>query len=206
MTAPGIRIHPRHEWVDQSAAPRVPLPGEHTRFLLVHHTATANDYPHDAVPLILQGIHRFHREKGWPDVGYNFFIDRYGGCWEGRSGSLAGPVVCDASGGNQGFAQLVCLIGNFQEASPTAESVDALVQMLAWLADRDGVDPAPGATTEFLSRGSNLWPAGEPVSARTIAGHREMSRTLCPGDQLFALLEDEIPGRVQQALKAWRRG
>jgi N-acetylmuramoyl-L-alanine amidase-like protein len=173
--------------------PRGRVEPEETRFLLVHHTASANQYVQDDVAEFIRGVYRQHTATGWVDVAYNFFVDRYGGCWEGRDGSLARPVVCDASGGNQGYAQLVCLIGNFQEVSPTAASVEALVDVLAWLADRDGVDPSPGATVEFVSRGSNRWPAGETVCARTIAGHREMSRTLCPGDHLFALLEHDVP-------------
>ena len=195
-------IHRRLDWADASMGPKGALEQEAPRFLVVHHTASGNDYPEDSVAAYLRRVFDLHTGKGWPDVAYNFFVDRYGGCWEGRTGSLAGPVRADATGGSQGHAQLVCLIGNFEEARPTAAAVDALVELLAWLAERDGIDAAPGAMVEFVSRGSNRWPAGETVRTRTIAGHREMSQTLCPGGNLFALLEHDIPTRVAAARRA----
>lgn len=53
--------------------------------------------------------------------------------------------------------------------------------LVAALADRYGIDTSPGATTTFVSRGSNRWPRGERVTTPTIAGHRDMSLTACPG-------------------------
>ncbi len=80
--------------------------------------------------------------------------------WEGRAGSLAGPVVADATGGNQGFAQLVCLIGNFVDQPPTVAAQDSLARLLLFLADRYDVDTDPAATVTFTSRGSNKYRAG----------------------------------------------
>lgn len=195
-----LEIHPREDWATESMTPHGELAPEQTRFLLVHHSASGNDYPAANVVGFLRRAYTQHTDNGWADVAYNFFIDRYGGCWEGRSGSIAGAVVGDATGGNQGYAQSVCVIGNFQETRPTVESVDALVNLLAWLAVRDGVDLEPGATTEFASRGSNLRPVGQTVRARTISGHREMSDTLCPGDHLFALLHHHVPVRAAKVV------
>lgn len=129
-------------------------------------------------------------------MAYNFFIDRFGRAWEGRAGSLDAPVIGDATGGNQGFAQLVCLIGDFRDEVPSPAAQDTLVRLLAHLARTYGIDPAPGAQTTFVSRGSNLHPAGATVTAPTIAGHRDMSRTACPGDAGYALVTSELPARV----------
>jgi hypothetical protein len=104
--------------------------------------------------------------------------------------------MCDATGGSQGFAQLVCMMGNYHENAPAPEMIESCCWLLAHLADRYGVDTRAGATTEIISRGSNKWPAGTAVTARTIAGHREMSATLCPGDFVQPLLDREIPERV----------
>ena len=197
--AEGLSIHPRADW--GSGREPGPLQAEpEVRFLLVHHTAGRNDYGPDEVVAQLREVFDFHTsaEKGWPDVAYNFFVDRYGGVWEGRAGSLTGPVMADATGGSQGFAQLVCLPGIFMTDEPTPEMVDSLCRLLAWLADRYGLSNEPGATTTFVSRGSNLWPAGEEVEARILSGHRDMSATACPGDTVYALLEDDIPGRVRE--------
>jgi hypothetical protein len=176
---------------------------EEVRFLLVHHGAMPNTYGPGDVPGLLRSAYLYQTGPGkrWPDVTYNFFVDRFGGVWEGRTGSLAGPVMADATGGSQGFAQLVCLLGDFMVQSPTVEMTGALVALLAFLADRHqlGVDPAAPVT--FTSRGSERWPAGATVAARPISGHRDMSFTYCPGDVVYRMLAAEVPMRVA-ALRA----
>jgi hypothetical protein len=192
-------IRPRADWAGAELGVKGELiPEDDVRFLLVHHTASTNDYGPNAVVDQIRGFYDFHTgpEKGWPDVAYNFFIDRYGGIWEGRQGSASGPVRGDATGGSQGFALLCSLIGNHAEAEVTPDARQALTQLLAWLGATYAVDTTPGATVTFTSRGSNRWPAGTEVEARTISGHREMSTTSCPGDLAFALLETEVPTAV----------
>lgn len=192
---PDLIIEPRSEWTD--AEPTGELEPEEVRFLLVHHTASNTQHAESDVPAILEGIRAFHvREKGWPDIAYNFLIDRYGRVWEGRFGSLAGPVRGDATGGNQGYSQLVCLIGDFTDELPTPEAQEALVRTLAWLSDRYAIDTGPDASVEFVSRGSNRWPEGRRVITTPIAGHREMSHTSCPGDAFYPVLMQEIAPQV----------
>ena len=168
------------------------------RFLLVHHTASANDYGPDEVVPKLRGWFGYHTspEKGWPDLAYNFLVDRFGVVWEGRTGSLAGPVQASATGGSQGFAQLACFIGDFTSSAPTPEARSSMVALLAMLADRYGVDTSPGATVSFTSRGSNRWPAGAEITTSTIAGHRDMSMTACPGDVLYDDVVNRFPADV----------
>ena len=200
--APGLAVLPRESWAaGVPAPPGLPTePRGDVRVLLVHHSASANGYDEAAVAGKIRQIHALHTgpEKGWPDVAYNFFVDRFGRVWEGRAGSLDGPVIGDATGGNQGFSQLVCLVGNYVADQPSPQAVDALSRVLAWLAHRDGVDVSPGATTSFVSRGSNRWPAGATVETPTIAGHRDMSRTACPGDAAYARVRGDLPTLVAQ--------
>jgi hypothetical protein len=195
----GLEIHAREEW-GLFLPPVGPLveeaPGD-VRFLLVHHTASANAYEPDDVPGAIAAIRRLHVEdRGWNDVAYNFLVDRYGGVWEGRAGSLAGPVRGDATGGSQGFALLCCLIGEFTAEPPTFEAQAALAALLAWLADTYGIDTSPGATATFTSRGSSRWAAGTEVTTTTIAGHRDMSSTACPGDAYYPIVRDQLPAAV----------
>jgi hypothetical protein len=178
----------------------VELPAD-VRFLLVHHTASPNDYPVGSVGARIRSIYRMHTgARGWADVAYNFFVDRYGGIWEGRSGSIDQPVKGDATGGSQGFALLCCFIGNHRTVAPTPEAQASMIGLLGWLADRYGIQTTPGSTTTFVSRGSNKWPAGTQVTTSTIAGHRDMSATVCPGDAAYALVKDVFP----LAVTAWR--
>ncbi|MFM7045539.1 MAG: N-acetylmuramoyl-L-alanine amidase [Ilumatobacteraceae bacterium] len=199
---PGLSILPRDAW-GADLPPTGDIARETTRFLLVHHTASPNSY-HSARDVI-RSAYAFQTgpAKGWPDVCYGFFIGRDGDVWEGRAGALTRPVRADATGGNQGWAQLVCLLGDFTSAVPTPAALTALSKVLAWLAGRDLVSLADGATTSFVSRGSNRWPAGTVVTTPTVAAHRDMSYTACPGDALYPLMPD-VRRRARLQAEAWR--
>jgi hypothetical protein len=198
--ARAMSINPRSSWaIDRP--PKGALSAEEPRFLLVHHSASRNGHNSADAPAILRSFFDFHTgpEKGWNDIAYNFLIDSQGGIWEGRAGSLNGPVAGDATGGNQGFSQLVCLIGDFNAAQPTAASKQSLAALLAWLANRYGISSAPGARVSFTSRGSNRWPAGSQVTTPTITGHRDMSQTTCPGSNLYSYVTGALSADVNLA-------
>ena len=199
-----IDVLPRSAW-GAGLPPKGPLSVEaagDVRFLLVHHTASANDYAEGQVADLLRGFYGFHTSstKGWPDLAYNFMVDRFGRVWEGRAGSLDGPVKGDATGGSQGFAQLCCFIGDHTREPPSAAALDAMGKLLGALASRHGIDVRPGTKATFVSRGSNLHPAGKSVTTPTIAGHRDMSKTSCPGDACYRLLPSRlVPAAVAAA-------
>jgi hypothetical protein len=201
---PGLRIYPRDAW-GADLPPKGPIHPETPKFLLVHHTASPNNYPSAAG--VIRTTYFWHTShdptKGWPDVAYEFFVGRDGDVWEGRKGALAGPVMASATGGSQGFAQLVCMLGDFTHVLPTAAAQASLVKVLAWLGMRNGIDTRPGAHTTFVSRGSQRWAAGTSVTTTTIAPHRAMSYTSCPGDRLAPL----VPGlatRVEAQRARWK--
>lgn len=195
----GLSINPRSSWATDRP-PKGALVSENVRFLLVHHSASRNGHTGADAPAILRSFFDFHTgEKGWNDIAYNFLIDADGGIWEGRAGSLSGPIAGDATGGNQGFSQLVCIIGDYNAVEPTSRSLDSLVRLLAWMADRYDVSTVPGAETSFVSRGSNKWAAGTTVTTPTITGHRTMSKTTCPGDLLHAYVASGLTADVERA-------
>ena len=177
---------------------------EDVRFLLVHHSASPNEYSADESIGYLRSFYRYHTssEKGWPDIAYNFLVDRHGQIFEGRQGSIDSPVRGDATGGSQGFALLTCFIGDHRDVTPTEEAQAAMVALLAWLGGTYQIETKPGATVEFVSRGSNLHPEGKLVTTPTITGHRTMSRTTCPGDRAFDLVENAIPQQVTATISA----
>lgn len=196
--AHALTIKPRSTW-GADLPPKGPLEAEEVEFLIVHHSASRNGHTASDVPAILRSWYSYHTgpDKGWNDIAYNFVIDSEGGIWEGRQGSLDGPVAGDATGGNQGFTQLVCVIGDYNVAHPSAASLTSLVRVLAWLADRYGVSTAPGAEVTFVSEGSNRWPAGTTVTTPTITGHRTMSKTTCPGDNLYSYVASGLMSDVE---------
>ena len=201
--ASAISIRPRSSWA-ADRPPKGPLQSEDVRFLIVHHSASRNGHTSADAPAILRSFYDYHTgpEKGWNDIAYNFLIDSGGGIWEGRAGSLDGPVAGDATGGNQGFAQLACVIGDYNKAQPSSVSLSSLVALLAWLADRDAITTAPGSEVTFTSRGSNKWPASSSVTTPTITGHRSMSQTTCPGTNL----NNYVIGALMADVTAFRGG
>lgn len=199
-----LGVRPRADWA-QGLLPTGELHQERpedVKFLLVHHTASSNQYAPEDVPGLIRGFYAQHTgpDKNWPDVAYNFFVDRFGTIWEGRTGSLAGPVMPDATGGSQGFAQLGCFIGDHQAQAPTDAARLGMISLLAALAGTYAIETAPGSMTTFVSRGSNRWPAGESVTTTTIAGHRDMSQTACPGDFAYDLVHTVFPTEVTALL------
>jgi hypothetical protein len=194
-------INPRSAWAE-GRPPKVAPSEEDVRFLIVHHSASNKGHAGSEVPVILRGFYDFHTgpSRGWPDIAYNFLVDSEGGIWEGRSGSIERPVAGDATGGNQGFSQLVCLIGDFDAATPSVAALSSLVELLAWLAGRYDISTAPGAEVTFVSRGSNLHPPGAEVTTPTITGHRTMSQTSCPG----AVLNEYVVARLSADVEARR--
>lgn len=196
------KILPRSQWAGSACPVRGPLPIERAgdvKLLLVHHTAEpGNSYTAADVPGLLRGMYRYHTgpDKKWPDIAYNFLVDKYGRIYEGRTGSLNHAVMPSATGGSQGFDQLGCFIGNHQSSAPTSQAQASMISLLAWLARCYRIQTAPGTTTTFISRGSNRYPKGQRITVRTIEGHRVVSTTSCPGDAAYPMVRNQFPGAV----------
>lgn len=172
--------------------------------LIVHHTVTPNDDPDPASTV--RAIYAYHTQQhGWNDIGYNFLVDAAGRVYEGRyarayapgetptgeDGESRGVVGAHARGFNPGSVG-VAVLGDFSGGGqPTGAAVDALVGVLAWKADRHGIDPH-GADAYTRSDGSQ-------VAFPNLSGHRDVGQTACPGDRLYERLP-EIRDRVAGAI------
>lgn len=198
---PGLSIYPRDAW-GADLPPKATIYPEKPQFLLVHHTESPSNY--NNARDVIRSVYAYHTgpDKRWSDVCYQFFVGRDGDVWEARAGALGGPVVADATGGSQGFAQLVCLLGTFTSVPPTTAAMTATAKLLAWLADAYRLDTSPGATTTFVSRGSNKFKAGTVVTTPIIAGHRDMTYTDCPGNAFYPLLP-QLRTQVIAERAAW---
>jgi hypothetical protein len=156
----------------------------------VHHTVTANDYgPEDSAAIVL-GIARYHRNSnGWNDIGYNFLVDRYGQVFEGRAGGIDQAVVgAQAQGYNSVSTGIACL-GDYTAIAQTPEAMDVLARLIAWKLSVHAV-PTDGTITVTSAGGeTNRYPAGTPVTFQRISGHRDGNNTACPGDVLYAQLD-----------------
>src|SRR5918998_1587502 len=181
--------------------------------LIVHHTATRNDYRDAAEAAAeVRAIYYYHAvTQRWGDIGYTALIDRFGNLYEGRHGRgegtgreylSAGVVAGHDSGYNYGSAG-VALLGDATRAGwpMTADNGpmwDALVRFGVFEAGPRPVpppDPAGAAASSDFLRSDNVWTA----SMRNVSGHNETNNTACPGDAVMALL-DELRGAVHAGL------
>jgi hypothetical protein len=141
--------------------------------IIVHHTATSKnlDNPKQAI----RDMYYYHSvSRGWGDIGYNYIIDQEGNIYEGRQGG-EGVIGAHSGRGNHGSIG-ISLLGNFQDQPPTSAAVTSLVKMIYYKSKVHGINP---------SGFSNF--RGEYSS--NILGHRDVTNTICPGDQLYALLD-----------------
>jgi hypothetical protein len=159
--------------------------------LIVHHTATQNNDPNPAATI--RSIYYYHAvTQGWGDIGYNFLIDESGNVYEGRhSRDFAfgeaptgedlngnGVTGAHAQGYNSGTVG-IALLGTLSTQDATPQARAALERLLAWKADRHGIDPL----------GSSLYinpVSGLQATFPNIAGHRDVAATECPGSAFYA--------------------
>src|SRR5665647_1775063 len=166
-----------------------------TRKLIVHHTATSNDYADRAAAEDqIRSIYYYHAvTQGWGDIGYNFLIDKFGNVYEGRysrnynganpSGDDVngnGVTGAHTSGWNSGTVG-VAMLGTFTGQDITTAARNSLEALLAWEASRNGINPQ--ATELFTNPVS-----GATITTANIAGHLDYSATECPGAAFYGTL------------------
>ncbi|WP_053205206.1 FG-GAP-like repeat-containing protein [Jiangella muralis] len=176
--APRPVIHSRAAWgADESLREQTdPLYGD-VQGGFVHHTAGTNDYTEAEVPAILRGIYEYHVVgRGWRDIGYNFFVDRFGRIWEGRWGGIDRAVVGAHVEGYNSYSVGVAALGEFTATQPGQAVLDAYARLFAWKLGLNDVDP----------HGTFAYPGQQTLP--TIAGHRDGGATECPGELLYARL------------------
>jgi hypothetical protein len=163
--------------------------------LIVHHTVTGNNDPHPATTV--RAIYRYHAiTQGWGDIGYNFLIDEAGRIYKGRNSHAPGSTTDtitgeDAAGNGVTGAHAshfnsgtvgIALLGTLTNQDTTAAAKNALESVLAWKADKHGIDP----------NGASLYTNPVDGNQRTfpnIAGHRDTGRsTQCPGEAFYNTL------------------
>jgi len=130
--------------------------------ITIHHTAVVLD-DNAAAPGRVRQHQSFHQSLGWPDLAYHFIIDAKGNIYEGRPTDAVGDTGTDYDPTGH---LLICCEGHFDQQEITPRQYESLVKMVAWGSAEFGVDPG------------------------AILGHRDVASTTCPGDSLYAALED----------------
>jgi hypothetical protein len=172
--------------------------------MIVHHTAGANNDPNPAATI--RAIYYDHAVlRGFGDIDYNFLIDAQGRIYEGRRAwtytpvtdptgeDLAGMVVRGAHARNFNDATMgVSLLGNFTSTMPTTAARNALINLLAWKAERHGLNPLGASTYVNPSNGTTKY-------LYNISGHRNVNATACPGQvfyDTFATLRQDVAKKI----------
>ncbi len=194
--APQPTIVPREQWGAASCPPRsAPGYGQvHAAF--VHHTVNGNDYTAEEAPDVVLAICRYHRNSnGWSDVGYNFLVDRFGTIYEGRAGGIDQPVIGAQAQGYNAQSTGIANIGTFTSTGQSEVALNSMAALIRWKLPIEGA-PTAGTTTLTSAGGSsNRYPAGRRVRVPRVLGHRDTGSTACPGNALYAQLE-ELRGLV----------
>ncbi|XP_062033145.1 peptidoglycan recognition protein 1 [Lepus europaeus] len=156
-------IVPRKEWkaLASECSQRLRHP---VRYVVVSHTAGSSCSSPDACQQQAQNVQHYHaRTLGWCDVGYNFLIGEDGLVYEGRGwdikGDHAGPTWNPISIG-------ITFMGNYMDRVPPARALRAAQSLL-----NCGV--ARGALS----------------SNYEVKGHRDVQKTLSPGNQLYQIIQ-----------------
>jgi uncharacterized protein with LGFP repeats len=168
-----------------------------TRKLIVHHTVTENNDPDPAATV--RAIYFHHVvNRDFCDIAYNFLVASNGQIFKGRysgpqdtknqdtlTGENAnglGVTGGHTAGWNSGTMG-IAILGNYVSTPIPGPARQALVQHLAWEAERHGLDPV--ATSTFTN------PAGGGTkTAPNISGHRDWTATECPGETLYRVLPE----------------
>lgn len=194
---------PRSGWgADESLAETWPELSGRLDAMYVHHTAGTNSYSRSQSAAIVRGIYAYHTtSRNWPDIGYQFLVDRYGTVFVGRrEAATDNPIGAQAGGFNTGTIG-VSAMGNFDTTSPTASMLRSIERVLAWKAYRNhmrvtGTVGLPNGGSQGSGTRSD---PGDVVRVPRILGHRTTNWTACPGQHLV----ERLPA-IRRAVRAMK--
>lgn len=178
-------------WREGLPAPTGKRENHKVHHCVVHHAASSNSN-HDYVNVV-RNIYLLHTQtNGWDDIGYNFVVAQDGSIFEGRdhqdldsTDNIKGAHFCGKNTNTMG----ICVLGNYQDISPTAASVKSLTHLLTWKCFKENM----------LANGTSPHPTSSSPALGHVAGHQDGCATACPGDSLYRLLPD-MKGTIDSIL------
>lgn len=155
---------------------------------IVHHSAGSNTDTNYTD--IVRNIYLYHTQvRGWDDIGYNFLTAQNGQVFSGRDAqgvadedNIQGAHFCAKNAGTMG----ICVLGDYETALLSNSSFTRITQLLSWKLHKESLST--------FSERPHPYPGGDLLSS--IAGHRDGCSTLCPGKNVYNLL-DSLRDAVQ---------
>ena len=149
------------------------------------HTITRMTLHHEAVvlgdnrnaPGHLRQDQRYHQDQhGWIDIAYHVGVDRNGNIYELRSPKIAGDTATDYD--TTGHFLVLCE-GDFDQEVVSEAQLHGAALAFAWAAQNFG------------------------IATSTLAGHRDLAQTSCPGANLYAHVSSgDLKRRIDDLLAA----
>ncbi|XP_055851974.1 peptidoglycan-recognition protein SC2 [Episyrphus balteatus] len=132
-------------------------------YAVIHHSAGSYCNTTETCKQQMRNIQSYHMKTlGWDDIGYNFGIGADGNVYEGRGFGIQGA---HASGWNTKSIGIM-FIGNYNDHTPTNTQILLAKELLN-----------EGVFQGYLSPKYVLY------------GHRQVGKTECPGNKLFAEIQ-----------------
>jgi hypothetical protein len=146
-----------------------------TRLTLHHEGVVLGDNRN--APERLRHDQRYHQDQlGWIDIAYHVGVDRDGNIYELRSTEIAGDTATDYD--TTGHFLVLCE-GDFDQEVVSEAQLHGAALAFAW------------AAQNFR------------VATDTLAGHRDLARTSCPGANLYAHVSSgDLKRRIDDLLAA----
>ncbi|WP_291280251.1 N-acetylmuramoyl-L-alanine amidase [Galactobacter sp.] len=158
----------------------------------VHHTAGSNSYKNKTqAEAQIRADWNYHTNVlNWGDLGYHIMIDKFGNIYEGRRGSINSLPLGTHAGGFNTNTYSVSLLGNYEEARPSAAMMTSLRKVLAWKAYEYNVDTTTTVTltSRALPGSTSRYKKGVKVSVPRLIGHTTTNATACPGQYVIPKL------------------
>ncbi|XP_017752210.1 PREDICTED: peptidoglycan recognition protein 3-like [Eufriesea mexicana] len=132
-------------------------------FIIIHHSATDGCTTQAICQARIRSFQNHHmNENNWADIGYQFLVGEDGNIYEGRGWGKHGAHSTPYNSKSIG----ICMIGNFVGHNPNEAAIKAVKDLITY-----GV--AIGKIQENYK----------------LLGHRQVSQTSCPGDNLYNLIK-----------------
>jgi N-acetylmuramoyl-L-alanine amidase len=157
----GYVLVKRSQWTKVAPKTNARAMGKVTR-LTLHHTSEHGGLVGLPDLEVIKRIENYHRNgKQWCAIGYHYLIGKDGRVYEGRPTTLQGAHVLSENENNVGIS----MIGDFNKKMPSARQMSAL--------------------QAFLDDSRDKY----RVAKNRVYGHRDLNRSICPGDALYNWLK-----------------